>query len=362
MIGSGAKSNPDVVIVGAGHNGLICAHYLARAGLSVQVVEARGIIGGACVTEELIAGFRFSTCSNVVCWLNPVVAHDLGLLERGVRFSVMEEPVHECFSLYTQLFPGRQSAFIWPRERGRLLESLARVSKRDASAWPRWERFWDQAAEIFGPFLLTKPPRIQELVKRAEKIGALEELSTVLTTSIGQLADRYFESPLMKNHVVSPHDLGSPFDTGTGLATALGSAVSRYNEQSLPLPRGYVRGGMGSITKAMAEACRDQGAVIRTAAAVERIVVEDSKVKVRVIEGASRPGETEGRLHVLDASTSGGVSEQPRARSLIFAEAALKSEFDFQVKPDFSWTSTSKDPKKHLGICDGLTGKFLKGG
>ncbi len=335
-------NDTDVVIVGAGHNGLVCAHYLARAGLAVQVVEARDIIGGACVTEELIPGFRFSTCSNVVCWLNPVVARDLQLLERGVQFSVMEEPVHECFSLYTQLFPGK-SAFIWPRERGRLLESLAGLSEKDASAWPRWERFWDKAAEIFGPFLLTKPPQIGEIVKRAEKIGALEELSTVLTTSIGRLADRYFESPLMKNHVVSPHDMGSPFDTGTGLAAALGSAVSRHNEQNLPMPRGYVRGGMGSITKAMAEVCREEGIVIRTGTAVERIVAENSKVKGVRLSGGE---EIESSIVVSNADIKrtflrlfrrGDIPEQLRQRVLSLRTdiAPLKLHCALGELPDF---------------------------
>ena len=79
----------DILIIGAGHNGLVAAFYLGQAGLSVELVEARGIIGGACTTQELISGYRFSTCANVLPWLRPKVAEDLRLLERGLHVEVL---------------------------------------------------------------------------------------------------------------------------------------------------------------------------------------------------------------------------------------------------------------------------------
>lgn len=265
-----------VVIVGAGHNGLACAFYLARAGLAVQVIEARPTVGGACVTEELIPGYRFSTCANVVCWLRPEVARDMRLAERGVEFSVRGPPVYECFDVYSRILPDG-GTFTWWRDPQRMEREIARFSAADARAWPAWQEYWRKAGEVIGPFLLQPPPDLADLLERAEAIGAGGIFREVLTTPVAHLADRFFESEVMRGHATSPHDLGSVYDTGTGLAAALAQAVSGYNPEGLPLPRGFVRGGMGRITQAMAEACRELGVGIRTGSPVEEILVEDGR-------------------------------------------------------------------------------------
>ncbi len=112
-----------MVIVGAGHNGLVCAFYLARAGLAVEVIEARPVVGGACVTEELIPGFRFSTCANVLCWLRPEIARDMRLAERGVQWPVAADPVYECFDTYSRFLPDG-STFTWHRDSARMEEEV----------------------------------------------------------------------------------------------------------------------------------------------------------------------------------------------------------------------------------------------
>ena len=279
-----------VVIVGAGHNGLACAFYLARAGLEVEIVEARPVVGGACVTEELLPGARFSTCANVLCWLRPEIARDFRLAGRGVKWSVRGEPVHECFDVYSRLLPDGTPFSFW-RDPQRMEEEIARHSRADALAWPEWTAFWRRAGEVFGPFLLAPPPDLPDLLARAEATGAGGVLRTVLTTPLAHLADRFFESEAMRGQAVSPHDLGSVHDTGTGLAAALAEAVSGWNPEGLPLPRGFVRGGMGRVTQAMAEACTELGVRLRTSCPVEEILVEEGPAGPRAAGVRLRGGE-----------------------------------------------------------------------
>jgi phytoene dehydrogenase-like protein len=267
----------DVVIIGAGHNGLTAAFYLSQMGLRVLIVEARNLIGGACVTEELIPGYRFSTCANVACWLRPKIAEDLQLLERGVQF--------RGYDVSTQVMAGGETYTIWG-DLKKNQEEIARFSRADAEALPKWNAFWRTAGEIFGPFLMTPPPTIGEIFERARQIGAEEILTTVLTTSIAQLADRFFESSIMRGIQHAPHDMGSIYDTGTGIARALASAMGGYSETGKPAPRGFVGGGMGTLTQTIALAAKELGTEIRTNSPVQRIVVENGKaVGVELVGG-----------------------------------------------------------------------------
>lgn len=277
----------DVLIIGAGHNGLVAAFYLARAGLGVEMVETRALIGGACVTEELIPGFKFSTCANAACWLRPKVVEDMQLLKQGLEFSCSGEQVAHCWETLTQVLPGNLP-FVWWPDTDRMQAEIARFSKADAEAWPRWNAFWDKAGDLIGPYLLTPPPTLADLVKRAQEVGSEDILNTVLTTSLAQIADRVFESDVMRNHVHAPHDMGSLYDTGTGLAMALAAAMENYSETGRPAPCGYVRGGMGSITQAMAQAGREHGVTIRTNSPVQRILVEDGRVTGVELEGGEQ--------------------------------------------------------------------------
>lgn len=276
----------DVVIIGTGHNGLVAAFYLARAGLNVEMIEARPLIGGACVTEELIPDFRFSTCANVACWLRPKVVEDMQLLERGLQFSITtEDRVAHCWPVVTQVLDNNQP-FVWWPDQERMQAEIARFSRSDAEAWPHWNEFWNQAGDLLGRYLLTPPPTLAELLDRARQTGSEEILTTVLTTSLAQLADRFFESDPMRNHVHAPHDMGSVYDTGTGLATAMAAAMSSYSEMGQTAPCGYVRGGMGQITRAMAQAAGEHGVTIRTNSPVRRVLVEDGRaVGVELVGG-----------------------------------------------------------------------------
>lgn len=275
----------DVLIIGTGHNGLVAAFYLARAGLDVEMVEARALVGGACVTEELIPGFKFSTCANVTGWLRPKVADDMRLVERGVQFSLGSERANEYYEVQTRVLPGNRS-FVWWPDPHRTQAEIAQHSQADADAWPRWNEFWKKAGDLIGPYLLTPPPTLADLVQRARDTGCEDLLTTLLTTSLAELADRFFESDVMRDQVFSPSDMGSLYDTGTSLAEALAVAMGNYSETGRPGPGGYVQGGMGSITQAMAQAAEEVGVRIRTNCPVKRILVKDGcAVGVELADG-----------------------------------------------------------------------------
>lgn len=277
-------ANRDVIVVGAGHNGLVTAFYLGRAGLSVEVVEAQDAIGGACKTEELINGYRFSTCANVLAWMRPKVLADMGLIERGleVRGGFPRSRIID-----------RDRGFTHWADRGELKSEIRRFSRADSEAFDDWAALWSAATDLLGPYLLSYPPSLVELQRRAERLGHADLLATLLTSSLGELADRYFESPEIRGGIEAPHDVGSLYDHGSAFLRGLGEAVRTYTETGEPSPRGFVHGGMGRLTELMAEAAESESVVIRTGTPVKRIVVEDGRaVGVELEDGTQLQAPT----------------------------------------------------------------------
>ena len=163
---NGKAREVDVLIIGAGHNGLVAGSYLARAGLEVQVLERRSIVGGACVTEELFPGFHFSSCSFMLYALHPRIAEDLELHRYG--FEVFQlEPF--AFRPYPD---GRYLVLHQDPERN--AEAISAFSRRDAESYRRWNRFWERFHSIVHPYVLTPPPTYPDLVGRARETGNLE--------------------------------------------------------------------------------------------------------------------------------------------------------------------------------------------
>jgi phytoene dehydrogenase-like protein len=277
-------SEMRVVIIGAGHNGLVAAYYLARAGCNVTVVEAHTTVGGACVSEELIPGFRFSTAANRAAWLRPQVVEDLRIVQRGVEFSVQSgSPLGPQA---TTLMNGEP--FVWWPKPEQTREQIERISPSDASGLTDWLAFWGQFVELLGPYLLRNPPTLSELMTQAERAGAGDAFQRVLTTSVADLADSFFESSLLRNAIQPPHDSWSLYDTGSSLVMALATAARGYSETGRQAPGGFVRGGMGEITRAIAEAAREQGAAVRLGAAVTEVSVEEGRACGVVVEGDER--------------------------------------------------------------------------
>ena len=166
----------NVIIVGAGHNGLVVAGYLARAGLRVQVLERRELVGGAAVTEERFPGYRISTCSMVVHGLRKKVIDDLELHNYGYHVYQLD-PVRVVPLLNGTVVTA------WS-DHEKTAEEIRKISPHDANAWSDWIEFWRRADRIVGELALAPPPTLGQLVERARSIGEEEVLESLL---MGQL-------------------------------------------------------------------------------------------------------------------------------------------------------------------------------
>lgn len=266
----------DVIIVGAGHNGLIASYYLARAGLRVGIFEARELIGGSCVTEELIPGFRFSTCANVVWSLRPKIVQDLQLYERGLQ--VDSRQFLRLLPDGRFLYSGRMTTTA-PGESGESLQSqLARFSRADAEALPRWQSFLARLNRIFGPYLLQPPPHLHEIYSNCRDPADREALDLILTVPVSALYDQFFETDFLR-------DMAVP-DEASGLVLALINALGSYSETGQPVPNGYIRGGMGTLTQLIAQAAQEQGVEIHTQQPIRRVLVKDGQaVGIELVTG-----------------------------------------------------------------------------
>jgi phytoene dehydrogenase-like protein len=268
----------DVVIVGAGHNGLVAATYLARAGRNVLVLERRPIVGGACVTEELVPDARFSTCAYVVSSLRPQIIRELELERHGLE-------VYATDVLNFVMGSSGESFFLWP-ELDRTIRELERLSEHDAEAFVDFGVRFRRFAKVVEPYLLSEPPELSELVARFESLGEIDLWHEFVTLSVGDMLDRYFEHELLKGlftffALVSVH--AGQYSPGTAYEFSHHS----WGEYKGEFGRfGFARGGMGAISDAIASAAREAGAEIRTEAEVEEILVADGSTRgVRVRGG-----------------------------------------------------------------------------
>jgi phytoene dehydrogenase-like protein len=273
----------DAIVVGGGHNGLTTAAYLARAGMSVCVLERRDILGGACVTEEVWPGQRISRASYVVSMLQPKVVTDLRLREFGY------EPIPLDPAFGTLTTDGLPILF-W-NDPARTRESVARHSKRDAQRYPEFEELLARMAGFLRPMMLRPPPvlgskrpgDVLSLLREAGRAAGLSrrdllELYRIFTMSVGDLLDERFESDAIKGAFASTGVVGvwaGPRTPGTAynlLHHALGEL------EGVGGSWGHVRGGMGAISQAIARSAEHAGATIRTGASVRSIDVADGRV------------------------------------------------------------------------------------
>ena len=289
------KRSCDAIIVGGGHNGLVCAFYLARAGLKVTVLERRGVVGGAAVTEEFYPGFRNSTASYTVSLLNPKVIADMDLAGHGLRI------VHRRASNF---LPLNDRDYLIVGE-GRTKSEVAKFSLRDADRLDAYSARLDAIADVLRDLVLQTPPNVEmqgglaglgELLKGAAlgrrlsklDVTARRDLLALFSQSAGDWLDGWFESDPIKaafgfDGVVGTY--ASPYDPGTAyvlLHHVFGEVTGKKGAW------GHAIGGMGAITQAMAAACRAEGVDIRTDAPVAEVLTAKGRAAGVVTEAGER--------------------------------------------------------------------------
>ena len=340
----------DAIVIGAGHNGLVAAWYLANAGRKVLVLERRGIVGGAAVTEELWPGYHVPTCSYICYLLQAKVIEDMRLRAHGFA-------VHQLAPGGFTPFPDGRAILSW-KERERTAAGLAAFSPRDAEAYPRYIALRERMAAILHRYFLTEPPTLVELVDSVRGTDDEALLERLLFGAMTDLLDEYFESPEVKAWLVGAWDAGDPDAPGSLLSYAYpGVSLFTPDENA-----GIVVGGMGGITQAMAHACRAAGVEVRTNAEVARIVIAGGRargvalaggeeVAGRVVLSNADPKRTFLRLVPREALDPAFVRSIERLKT---RAAYLKFHAALADLPDFSaWLGAEYDPKMlaQIKIC-----------
>ena len=282
----------DAVIVGGGHNGLVCSYYLAKAGLKVKILERRNIVGGAAVTEEFHPGFKNSTASYTVSLLNPDVIKDMHLKENGLE--IVKRPI-------SNFLPVNDKDYI--KVGGSLEETqkeFRKFSNHDANVLPEYYRRIENVADVLRD-LTTKTPlnlkggylniakTVFDLVPIARKTNELQEdLFNLVTKSAKDFLDSWFENDHIKacfgfdsivGNYASPETPGSAYVLLHHVFGEIDGEKGAW---------GHAMGGMGSITQIMRTVCEEIGVDISTNASVKNVIVEDSVAKGVILDNGSK--------------------------------------------------------------------------
>ena len=283
-----SEADIDVIIIGAGHNGLVCACYLAAAGLKVRIVERRSIVGGAAVTEEFYPGFRNSVASYTVSLLHPSIIEDLRLKEHGLR--ILERP----FSNFLPLPDGNYLRTGETQEE--TMAQFARHSSSDAEQLTGYFSMLEKAVRFLRPLALETPPNaggnlhdLWNAVRTGNRIrklppSELRDLHALFTRSAGEILDGWFESDAVKalfgfDAVVG--NFSSPYTPGCAYVL-LHHVSGEVNGKSGQW--GHAVGGMGAITRSMAAAAREAGVGIYLEAPVARVIVDNGRAAGVLLE------------------------------------------------------------------------------
>jgi phytoene dehydrogenase-like protein len=333
------EADLDVILIGAGHNGLVAASYLARAGLKVCVVEAHPEVGGGCVTEPLFTDAAVSTGDTLVSLFSPQVAAELKLAARGV------ELVSHEVAVFAPALDG--SSVLLYHEPNQSAHEISRHSLHDAEAYLRFESFLDAMEARLAPWWMRQPPTLEELARAFSGHEGEWMLRDLMFSSVAELLDEYFERDAIKAAVGARGVLGSfagPRTPGTAyplITQSLGRIAGRRGAWA------QVRGGLGRLAAALAEAATEQGAQLITGERVTQIEVFDGRAHgVRLASGESMraswvlssadPRTTFLRLlsrEHLPAQFVSRVEQYPTRGSSMRIELLLGDLPDFRARP-----------------------------
>jgi phytoene dehydrogenase-like protein len=277
----GQADNFDALIIGGGHNGLVCAAYLAGAGMRTAVIERRGVLGGAAVTEEFHPGFRNSSCSYTVSLLDPAVIAELNLHAHGLR--IVERPYANFLPLPdggSFRFGGEYTA-----------REIARFSRRDAERLPDYLAMLERIVAVLRALARETPPNVSDRFVLADWLSSLKlarrlrgldmrgrrDLLDLLTKSAGEMLDAWFESEPLKavlgwDSIVG--NFASPYSPGSAYVL-LHHVFGEVNGK--PGAWGHAIGGMGAISNAIAAEARARGVAVRADAPVEKVIIEHGR-------------------------------------------------------------------------------------
>src|SRR5579863_3053857 len=280
----------DTIIIGGGHNGLVTAAYLARAGRKVLVLERRELLGGCAVTEEIWPGYRVSTGAYLTSLMQERIVRELDLPRYGYQVDA-KDPA------FFSAFPDGRHFFMW-QDRAKTLAEIAKFSRRDAEVYPAYEDQLERISQVVEALLLVTPPQFPprgagdfidylKLAGRMRGLSAKEMVALVkiFTQSAAEFLDEWFESEQVKVTLATDGVIGAnggPRSPGTAyilLHHCMGGVAGHRGLW------GFVRGGVGTVSEAIAASAQAHGAVIRTEAPVTKIVAREGRVHGVVLAG-----------------------------------------------------------------------------
>jgi phytoene dehydrogenase-like protein len=351
----------DLIVIGGGHNGLVTAAYVARKGLKVLVLERREVLGGACTTEELWPGYKVSTAAYVNSLLRPEIIRDLELKRHGFEM-LPRNP-----SSFTP-FPDGRSLLLGP-DKALTHREVSKFSSKDADALPRYEAMLERVADFLEPTLVMTPPnpwslRPANLVQLARLgLGFLklghdgQKAVEILAGAATPILDRWFESEQLKVTLATDAIIGamaSPSMPGTAYVLFHHVMGETNGVRGV---WGYVRGGMGGISNAIASAAREAGAEIRTKAEVVKILTGNGTVRGVVLRDGTELHATrvasgvDANVTFLKLMGNGDLPSEfvDAVRHIDYSSASCKINIALGELPDFKALPGSTVGPQHRG-------------